>query len=480
MPLQFQSLFRITLLSLSLTACGFEQYFAKPIDQEKQIAAFYQKSPDDPAFLQFLQNQDYDISQLPLKAWDLEALIYCGLFFNPSLDEARAQLRLAQANANLAAIRPIPRLNTNAGRSDRANGDINPFTYTLSIDIPIETASKRNIRIENATHLSEIAQLSLAQSAWLVRQQIVTHYDAYLANQHLIAALTQEKAKREAIVEMIQKRVEVGLASTTELSLANLQLQNTLTGFNQQTQAHAVIEANLAASLGLSVDATQKINIQAPSLDDLVSQHIETASTLMNANPTMDDMQKTALIHRIDIRTALAQYAVAEGQVKLEIAKQYPDIVISPGYAYEFGDRVWSLGLSGLLTLIEKNKLPIASAKALRELEAAKFNSIQAKVINEVAIAKAAFQQAYQTLVNQQQAYITQRNNYALMDRKFTAGEIDRVELNYASLELLASQKNLALANITFQQSHHQLENTLQVALSESFKQTITESSPAS
>lgn len=478
MQLRSYSLFLIAILSTCTSSCGFEQYFAKPIDQEKQIAAFYKKSPADPAFLQFLQNNNYAANQLPLKTWDLESLIYCGLFFNPSLDEARAQLRLAQANANLAAIRPIPRLNTSTGRSDRANGDINPFTYTLSIDIPIETASKRNIRIENATHLSEVAQLSLAQSAWLVRQQVVTNYQAYIANQHLIETFTEEKAKREAIVDMIQKRVDVGLASTTELSLANLQLQNTLTGFNQQNQAQAVIMANLAASLGLSVEATQAMKIQSHSLDAIVNGHLTSASTLINANPTIDEFQKTALIHRVDIRTALAQYAIAEGQLKLEIAKQYPDIVISPGYAYEFGDKVWSLGLSGLLTFIEKNKLPIASAKAVRELEAAKFNHLQTKIINEVAVAKAGFEQAYQTLKNQQASFETQQNNYALMDRKFSAGEIDRVELNYAALELLASQKNLALANVTYQQSHHQLENTLQVALAESLDQLATTNSP--
>ncbi len=369
MPLQFKSFFRITLLSLSVTACGFEHYFTKPIDQEKQIAAFYQKSPDDPAFLRFLQNQGYDNSQLPLKTWDLDALIDCGLFFNPSLDEARAQLRLAQANANLAAIRPIPRLNSRAGRSDLANEDNSPQTYSLSIDIPIETANKRNIRIENATHLSEVAQLSLAQSAWLVRKQVVTHYDAYQANRHLIEALTQEKAKREAIVEMIQKRVEVGLASTTELSLANLQLQNTLTSYNQQTQAQAVIQANLAASLGLPIDAIRTMQIQSPSLEALVNEHLDNASKLLKMNPDTKEMQKTALLNRLDIRTALAQYAVAEGQVKLEIAKQYPDITVSPGYTYEFGDNIWSLGLSSLLTLIEKINYRLRAQKPYANLK---------------------------------------------------------------------------------------------------------------
>lgn len=462
---QFNALLFISLLSLSLLSCGFDQYIAKPIDQEKHIVEFYQKSPDHPAFLKFLKNQNDVTKALPLSSWDLNTLIYCGLFFNPKLDEARAQLKLAQANTNPASIRPVPRLNSNVGRSDRANGDINPFSYALSIDLPIETANKRNIRIENASHLSEAAQLGLAQSAWQVRQQIVLHYYAYINNAHLINTLTQEKIKREAIVDMMQKRVAVGLASTTELSLANLQLQNTLTSSNQQSQAQAMTLANLASSLGLSVEATQQLAIVTPTIETLVSEHIASASTFTQDNQTREHLQKTALIHRIDIRTALVQYAYAEGQVKLEIAKQYPDIVLSPGYAYEFGDTVWSLGLGGLLTLIEKNKLPIASAKALRDLEAEKFNHLQVKIINEVALAKAGFEQAFQTLKNQQKAYETQSKTFTIIDKKFSAGEIDHVELNYAQLELLASKRNLSLANATYQASHHQLENTLQIAL---------------
>lgn len=461
----FKSLLSNLFLSLCLISCGFDQYIAKPIDQEKHIVEFYQKSPEHPAFLQFLKNQNDVTKSLPLTSWDLNTLIYCGLFFNPKLDEARAQLKLAQANTNLASIRPIPRLNSNVGRSDRANGDINPFSYALSVDLPIETANKRNIRIENASQLSEVAQLGLAQSAWQVRQQIITHYNEYINNDHLINTLTQEKNKREAIVEMMQKRVAVGLASTTELSLANLQLQNTLTSFNQQSQAQAIIMANLATSLGLSVEATQQIAIDTPMLETLVSEHVQSASTFIQENQTREYLQKTALIHRIDIRTALVQYAYAEGQVKLEIAKQFPDIILSPGYAYEFGDTVWSLGLGGLLTLIEKNKLPIASAKALRDLEAEKFNHLQVKIINEVAIAKAGFEQAFQILTNQQKAFETQSKNFVLMDKKFIAGEIDHVELNYAQLELLASKKNLSLANATYQASHRQLENTLQMTL---------------
>ena len=66
-----------------------------------------------------------------------------------------------------------------------------------------------------------------------------------------------------------------------------------------------------------------------------------------NNKPFIADMpaaalQTTALLNRLDIRIALEKYAAAESKLKLELAKQYPDLVISPGYAFEFGDNIWS------------------------------------------------------------------------------------------------------------------------------------------
>ena len=115
-----------------------------------------------------------------------------------------------------------------------------------------------------------------------------------------------------------------------------------------------------------------------------------------------EDLQTQALLNRLDIRIALERYAAAEARVKLEIAKQYPDIILTPNYTYEFGNKIWSLGLSGLMTFITKNKMPIAEAKQLREVEATQFEALQNTVIAEVSTAKAKLEQSRQMLQNQE------------------------------------------------------------------------------
>ena len=151
----------------------------------------------------------------------------------------------------------------------------------------------------------------------------------------------------------------------------------------------------------------------------------------------------------------------------MEIAGQYPDIVISPGAAYEFGDNIWSLGLSGLLSLLNKNKVAIAEATMLREVEAAQFEALQTKVILDANIANAEVNQAKQALEHQQRLLTQQQSSTQRMQRKLAAGDIDRLEMTYAKLEDINAEKNVAVANFQLNKSLDQLENTLQKPLAD-------------
>jgi len=353
----------------------------------------------------------------------------------------------------------LPTLSGNYGKSDNANDDISPYTYGLSIDIPVVTANKRSIRIENAQHLSESAKLEVAQTAWNLRAQVATTYYELQFNQAQLRALAQELAYRQDIVAMYQKRQDLGLASKVELSHAKLLLQSTNTDLNTQQQNKVVLTAKLASNLGLPLSLVQQMTFSdAPSAENIIA----------NANPSLvTNAQSTALLNRLDLRIALERYALAEGKLKLEIAKQYPDITVSPSYTYEFGSQVWSLGLSSLMTILNKNKYAIAEANQLREVEAAQFESLQSRVISETHAARAKLTQTQQSLTDYKRLYTLQQDNTNRMQRLFAGGEIDRLELTMAKLEDLMSQKSLALANFQLYTSINNLENTLQHPLNE-------------
>lgn len=452
-PLAFKSLQFVviaTVISVQLVACSFQEYTPKPIDATQNAANFASKSFEDSQFQQFLIAQGYTSERLPIKLWQLDDLTYCALFFHPSLDVARAQWRSTQLAEQTAANKPLPTLNSHLARSDDPDPAKKPFALGLSIDIPIETANKRLIRIEQAQHLSQIAKLEIAQTAWQLRHELAQTLSNIQYNQQQISLLTKEKNLREAVVRLYQKRLSLGEASNIELSNAALHLQTSANALLSAQQEQRVLQSQLASHLGLPLNQVNKMTL-AP-IDE---------RRYLSAIPS-EETQATALLNRIDIRMALERYAVAETRLKLEIANQYPDLVVSPGYTYEFGDNVWSLGISSLLTLLNKNKTNITSATQLREVEAAQFEALQTKVIQDTNTARAQLMQATAELQNQQQLLVQQQAKTQRLARQFAAGETDRLTITYAELENVGAEKALALAGYQLNQALNQLENTMQ------------------
>jgi len=435
-----------------LSGCSFQQYAAKPIDPLTTLTKFEQKDPASEQFHQYLLSNGYTADRLPVKQWGVDELTYCALFFHPSLDVARAQWRAASFAEVSAAEKTTPTLSSKIARSNDPDPAKKPFAFGLSIDIPIETANKREIRIENAKHLSQVAKLEMAQTAWQLRSNIAQSFAEYQFNQQQIQLLTKEEIRRQEIVAIYQKRVNLGAASNIELSAANLQLQLAISSLNTKKQDSALLLSKLASNSGLPLSRIEKMALMANA---------------KNSDNEPVNIKAVALLNRLDIRIALERYAAAEAKLKLEIAKQYPDIVISPGSAFEFGDNVWSLGLSGLMTLLNKNKIGIAEATQLREVEAAQFDGLQAKVIAETNIANAELTQAKQSLTNKKNLLAQHQTYTQRMTHKFTAGEIDRLELAFVKLEDIAAEKNVAEADFQLTSALNQLENTLQKPLTE-------------
>ena len=270
------------------------------------------------------------------------------------------------------------------------------------------------------------------------------------------------------MVNIFQKRLGLGEASNVELSTANLLLQAARLELIARQQNQSVLISKLAGNLGLSLAKTAAIPLSNAPLNSAAQ------AQAWDKNVTAD-IQAAAVFNRLDIRIALERYAAAEALLKLEIAKQYPNIILSPGYAYAPGDRTWSLGLSGLLTLLQKNKIPIAEARQLREVEAAQFEALQTRVMTEASIANAELLQAKKLLDYQTNVMAQQQQNTTLVSQRFAAGEVDRLTLALAKLENYVAEKNVVIANYQLKIALTKLENTLQRPLTTNAKNISVE-----
>jgi outer membrane protein, heavy metal efflux system len=451
---------------LGLNSCAKEKYLAKPIESAQVSAKLANKDVTSRDFKTYLIKQGYALdkqgyaeSKLPFTEWGVDELTLCALYFNPKLDVAKAQLALANLAVNTANQRQSPTLGGRAARSNLANDAKSPWAFGLEVEIPIETTNKRQIKVEEVQHLQEVARIDVADVAWQLRSQIAKDLLNFHENTAQQQQLNNELSIHNNLVKLLQKRVQLGAASNTELNAAKLLQQKAQFSLNSEQSKTAEIRAALAADVGLSNEKFAPLQLKPLDIESALASALNTAQLQANK------LQASALLNRLDIRRSLAKYAAAESKIKLEVAKQTPDISLSPGFAFEFGDSIWSLGFSTLLNLLNKNPTLIAEATQLREIEGAQFEALQAGVIADVSQANAALTANQQNVAQVKQQIVAQQQITQKLQRQLDAGQIDRLDLtqNQLNTHFLEQQ----LTNAKFQQLNalSVLENSLQMPL---------------
>ena len=87
-----------------------------------------------------------------------------------------------------------------------------------------------------------------------------------------------------------------------------------------------------------------------------------------------------------------AEYRIAEETLRLEIKKQFPDIVIGSGYGTQFNDHRVMFGVSIPIPILNANRAGIAEAAARREVARASAETTFARLFQGLAAANSALE----------------------------------------------------------------------------------------
>jgi outer membrane protein TolC len=447
-------LMRILTVSLVfIVMAGCATFHPKPLSPSVTAAAFEARTLRDPGLKAFLEeNLHRAIAPWPPKSWDLPLLTLVALYYHADLDVARAKWGVAKAGVITAGQRPNPTVGFTPEFHANAESGISPWTLTLPVDIPIETAGKRGYRIIQAEQLSEAARLDIATTAWQVRSRLRTSLLDLYAAQQGEALLQQQQAVQEEFVNLLEQRFAVGEASQFEVTRAHIALDQSRLALREMQQQRAEARVHLAEALGTPVGALDGIGISF----DIVER------PPLARNLPSQEVQRQALLNRPDIVRALAAYAASQSDLQLELAKQYPDIHLGPGYAWDQGDNQWSLGFSLTLPVLNRNQGPIAEAEARRTEAAASFGALQAQVIGALDRALAGYRAALQTLETADAVLSGRKQAQQSTRALFKAGEADRLALVSAQLELDTSALARLDALVKAQQALGLLEDAIQ------------------
>jgi len=444
----------VTLIVIAHVLCGCATFWPKPLSPDQTATAFESRSLDSGELKQFLErNLAHEITSWPPKSWDFQMLTLAAFYYHPDLDVVRAKWGTAEAGVITAGQRPNPDIGFIPEYNSTTPGGISPWTLAPTLDIPIETAGKRGYRIDQARHLSEAARLNIATVAWQVQSRLRARLIDFYAASEAESFLLKQQAVQEELVKLLEQRLEFGEASQPDVTQTRIALAQTQLSLRDAQKQRAEARVRLADAIGLPVSAFDSVDFSVGFFDQTT------------INLPAEDVRRRALLNRPDILSALADYAASESALQLEIAKQYPDIHLGPGYSWDQGDNKWSLGISITLPVLNRNHGPIAEAQARRQEAAARFVALQARIVGEIDRATAGYRAAVQTLEAADRLVASRKERQRSAQAMFDVGQADRLELRSTDLELTTAELSRLSALTAVQQSIGLLENAVEQPL---------------
>ena len=434
---------------------GCTTYHPRPILPEKIADSFDARSLTNEDLHAFLETNRVT-GEWPRRTWDLNALTLVAFYYQPAFAEARLQWGAIQASVITAGERPNPSVTVAPAYDNQVPGTPTPWIIPVTLDIPIETAGKRGKRIAQANELSEAARWDFISAAWQTRSQVRTALLNYYEAQENESLLVRQEVAQSNVVRLLEGQLNAGSASDFEVTQARVTLETTQLSvqdiLGQLNQARAA----LAAALGVPLHALDDVSFSFAELNEFP------------LDLTKPEVRRQALFNRADVRGALADYAAGQSALQLEIANQYPDIHLGPGYAYNSGnagDNQFQLGVTMDIPVLNHNEGPVAEAEAKRKQAAAHFLTVQAAAVSQIDSALAGYGAALNESATAKSLLVNLQRQLDSTHAQAKMGEVDSLALADAESAYCNGAQNQLNALIKAQQALGALEDAVQSPL---------------
>ncbi len=323
---------------------------------------------------------DFDARRLPAKGtrWSLAKLTAEALEKNPDLAVLRARVQTAEGALQTAGERPNPVLSFKPGYNSSTRG-LPPWIIEPGLDLTIETGGKRDARRAEAVAKVRVARLDLEAAAWKVRGDVRRALLAMHAAQATRGQYRAQETAQADAARLLELQLKEGAARPQDVAVARIPLNQTRLAMHDTDLLGIKAHAQLATAVGVPVAAVSGKDFDFTEI------------TRLPAAPAGRAARRHALTHRADLLAALADYAASEERVRLEVAKQYPDIKLGSGYKLDQTVNKWTLGIGFELPIFNQHQGAIAEAEGKRAEAAARFLAMQARAVGEIDLALAIY-----------------------------------------------------------------------------------------
>jgi outer membrane protein TolC len=299
------------------------------------------------------------------------------------------------------------------------------------------------------------ARLELMDEAWAVRRALASALSDLESGRRRLKVLDRLAAAQDRLLVLEQQRVAAGEDPPSELlsgRQARIQIEQ------QQSELREIDETAQAAAakaLGLPPQALDGVTFAWPDWGE--------------PPPVPEDAQRAAreqaLLSRADLGQAIGEYAAAEAKLRLSIARQYPEFVLSPGYYWDHGIAKFPFDV-GFTLPFNGNKGEIAEARAGRELAGRRILALQAEIYGEISAAERLENIAREGAEAAERQLEASRRRKQTAELSLNVGATDMEE--QVGAEILAMRAELELIEMRgqLQNARNDLENVLRAPLS--------------
>jgi cobalt-zinc-cadmium efflux system outer membrane protein len=302
--------------------------------------------------------------------WDDAQLAHAALHFRGEVTLGHALVAEARAGEGTAGARPGVGVEGSVTRTARpVETATSSWSEAITATVTLELGGKRGARIARARAATLAAGLRADAAEWELVQEVRGAAVDAVARDEEAADARQEERALQRVAGLFRARYVGGQLSFADVARADADAQAAAVSLSDAARARTEARLALARALAVPFDRvdTLRLRVARTSSCDLVESG-------------GDSLAIAALRGRPDIGAALADYAVAEGDVRLEVARQYPDLTIGPGLLWDEGIPGWVVNAGLPALLLGRNRGAIREAEAHRATEAVRVRLLQDSV----------------------------------------------------------------------------------------------------
>ena len=317
-------------------------------------------------------------AQSPLRL-TLARAVELALADNYTLLAKQNELRSVRAGEITAGLTPNPQAGATISNIGGLPGTFDRLDKTYTLQATIETARKRERRVDLAKAGSNVTGSELDDVRRTVVLQVKTAFVGVLAGKAKLELATSNLKNLDNVEKLQKLRAEKGDISDLDL----LRIQGQRLAFESDA-----LDAQLAVK-------TAKVALRQAISQERLAENFDVVGILLYKKATplgREELRNRAEDNRPDLRAAALAIEKSRADLKLANAKAVPDIQPQVGYNDLHNDgRSWSLGATVNIPIFDRNQGEIARATADIERASRLRDAARAQVIADVDTAYATF-----------------------------------------------------------------------------------------